>query len=117
MPIIVCPYCNSTTNKPLKFCISCGRSISTEESGKLGNLKQRSIGGLTRRLKVNFTPASFKRAKKSYNLQRMVREFFHNFLLVLLVVLLYYAGAKMILKETSGKDLDSALYRIMMNDH
>lgn len=99
MTVIHCPYCNATVNSPLKFCLACGRALSSTDLKKRGGLRGQIKAGITKRLSDTTTHASFRRAKKSYRLQRVLRQFLLNFSYLLIVVLLFYAAVKYVTSE------------------
>ena len=90
MSAVSCPYCGASINLPLRFCLTCGRSVSTAEMKKLGGLKTTMRAGVTKRLEDNISSASFDLSKKSYRIQRIVRHILQTAGYVMLMLLLYY---------------------------
>jgi hypothetical protein len=101
MTVICCPYCNAPVNSPLKFCVACGHALSSGDLKKLGGLKGQIKAGITKQLADTLTHASFHKSKKSYRLERGIRQFLLNFSYLLILILLFYAVAKFAASELS----------------
>jgi hypothetical protein len=106
MAAVSCPYCGATLNLPLKFCLSCGRPVSSQEAKKLGGLKSTMKAGVTKRLDETPSPSNFDLARKSYRIQRTLREFATTLCYILLLVSLYYFAVKFILKQALPGNAD-----------
>lgn len=106
MAAVSCPYCGATLNLPLKFCLSCGRPVSSQEAKKLGGLKSTMKAGVTKRLDETPSPSNFDLARKSYRVQRTLREFATTLFYILLLVSLYYFAVKFILKQALPGNAD-----------
>ncbi len=81
-------------NAPLKFCLSCGRLISEADKKRFGGIKAIGKGGVTKRLGEVLSPASFGLSKKSYGVQRSMREFLLQFSLALGFIFFVIFGLK-----------------------
>jgi uncharacterized membrane protein YvbJ len=99
MTAIPCPHCGEPINLSLRFCVSCGRSISAQDMQKLGGLKAQNKTQTTKRLDDSISHSSFDLAKKSYRMHRGVRQALATFSYVLLLLLLYYFVVRVVLKQ------------------
>ena len=106
MTAISCPYCGASMNLPLKFCVSCGRPVSASDLKKFGGLKAKSKGGATKRLDENPSQANFDLARRSYRLQRLLRQFFMGIAYVLIILLGYFVAVRFVIKQTVPKNVD-----------
>ncbi len=76
-------------NLPLRFCVSCGRALSSKESGKLGGLKALLRAGVTKRLEDPPAAGNFDRAKRSYGFERSLRQLVRAAINTALFIALY----------------------------
>lgn len=86
-------------NAPLKFCLTCGRLISEADKKRFGGIKALGKGGVTKRLGEVLSPASFGLSKKSYGMQRSMREFLLQFSLALGFIFFVIFGLKYFLEH------------------
>ncbi len=78
---------------------------------KLGGLKTTMKSGVTKRLEDNISSANFDLSKKSYRLQRALRQFLHTVGYVLLLVLLYYAIVRFVLSTSAPGKLEQRSHK------
>jgi hypothetical protein len=102
MTAVSCPYCGAAMNSPLKFCVSCGRATTKAGGTKLGGLKRLMRGAVTKRLDDNISVSNFDRSKKSYRVQRGMRQLLLNLSFLLVIVLVYYFAVRFILKDQAA---------------
>ncbi len=106
MTVISCPYCGSNMNLPLKFCLSCGRPVSSQDVKRFGGLKNVLKSGITRRLAETPSSAQFDLARKSYGVRRSLRTLAVTLFYILLLVSLYYFAVRFILKQALPGNAD-----------
>jgi hypothetical protein len=86
-------------NLPLKFCVSCGRTLSSKESSKLGGLKQVIRAGITKKLEDNPTANNYGRARRSYGFEKGLRQFFLTLTYIVGTILLYLVAVSYCMKD------------------
>jgi len=106
MTVISCPYCGANMNLPLKFCLSCGRPVSSQDMKRFGGLKNVMKAGITRRLDETPNSSNYDLARKSYGLRRSLRTFAATLFYILLLVSLYYFAVRFILKQALPGNAD-----------
>src|SRR5579883_661534 len=96
MTVATCPYCGAKLNPGLKFCVVCGRHVTTESMGKLGGGLRSGFrpADITRRLDELITVARFRRSRRSHDLERGARFVFLNVVYFLAAVGLFYAAVQ-----------------------
>jgi hypothetical protein len=98
-----CPYCGSPLSSTLKFCVSCGRGISPGDQGKLGGRITGPRPVVTKRLDEEPTASSFGPSRKSYSVQRGMRQFMLNVSYGLIVVIVFYVLIRYVVKPQSAE--------------
>lgn len=88
-----CPYCGAKLNLGLRFCVVCGRHVTTENMGKFSGLK----GGfrpadITRRLDEIISVARFKKSRQSHHLHRAARWTVINTVYLVVATGLFYSA-------------------------
>ncbi len=86
-------------NLPLKFCVSCGRTLSSKESSKLGGLKQVIRAGITKKLEDNQNSSNYGRARRSYGFEKGLRQFFLTLTYIVATILLYLVAISYCMKD------------------
>jgi len=86
-------------NLPLRFCVSCGRAVTSNHSSKLGGLRQIVRAGTTKKLEDNPNQSNFDLARKSYGVQRGLRQFFLTLTYILGTILLYLVVVSYCMKD------------------
>lgn len=86
-------------NLPLKFCVSCGRAISSQQSSKLGGLRQVIRASVTKRLDDSPNSSNFDRARRSYGLEKGLRQLFLTCTYILGTILLYLVAVSYCMKD------------------
>lgn len=86
-------------NLPLKFCVSCGRAISASQSSKMGGLKQIIRAGVTKKLDDSPTSSNFDRARRSYGLEKGLRQLFLTATYIMGTILLYLLAVSYCMKD------------------
>src|SRR4029453_17453288 len=106
MTVIGCLFCGANMNLPLKFCLSCGRPVSSQDVKRFGGLKNIMKAGITKRLDETPNSSHFDLARKSYTLRRSLRSFAATLFYILLLVSLYYFSFRFILKQALPGNVD-----------
>lgn len=88
-----CPFCGAKLNLGLRFCVVCGRQVTSENLGKFSGLR----GGfrpadITRRLDEIISVARFKKSRQSYEIRRAVRWTTVNTIYVIICTGLFYSA-------------------------
>lgn len=88
-----CPYCGAKLNLGLRFCVVCGRHVTSQNMGKFAGLK----GGfrpadITRRLDEIISVARFKKSRQSHSLHRAARWTAINTIYLVVVTGLFYSA-------------------------
>ncbi|MBI1271414.1 hypothetical protein GC174_13375 [bacterium] len=88
-----CPYCGAKLNLGLRFCVVCGRHVTTDNLGKYGGLR----GGfrpadITRRLDEIISVGRFKKSRQSHNVQRVARWTIVNTVYLVVATGLFYSA-------------------------
>jgi hypothetical protein len=95
-----CPFCGTTLNFGLKFCVVCGRHTTSAEMTKLGGLKTGvKQAENTRRLEDSISSSDFERTrKKGLRFTRHIRSIGEQFLYVLIGVVLFFCSVRFTLQ-------------------
>lgn len=88
-----CPYCGAKLNLGLRFCVVCGRHVTTDNLGKYGGLR----GGfrpadITRRLDEIISVGRFKKSRQSHSVQRVARWTLINTVYLVVATGLFYSA-------------------------
>ncbi len=88
-----CPYCGAKLNLGLRFCVVCGRHVTTENMGKFSGLR----GGfrpadITRRLDEIISVARFKKSRQSHRFHRAARWTVINTVYLVVATGLFYSA-------------------------
>lgn len=92
-----CPYCGAKLNYGIKFCVVCGRPISTQDAGRVGGGMRSGIrpADVTRRLEDLMTAARFKRSKRTTHLDQQIHFVGLNAFSVVLAIALLFCAVKL----------------------
>jgi hypothetical protein len=95
-----CPFCGTTLNFGLKFCVVCGRHTTSAEMTKLGGLKTGvKQAENTRRLEDSISSSDFEKTrKKATRFTRHIRSLGEQFLYVLIGVVLFFCSVRFTLQ-------------------
>lgn len=95
MPALQCPFCGAAMNPPIKFCVSCGRHVSSSDANRVG-LKLST--GSRQQVEDEERPES-KISKKSYSFHRHIRHFFFISSTFLMLALVYFFTMRFVLHQ------------------
>jgi hypothetical protein len=95
-----CPFCGTTLNFGLKFCVVCGRHTTSNEMTKMGGLKSGiKQGESTRRLDESISSSDFETSrKKPLRLARHLKSIGEQLFYVLIGVTLLFCAFRFALQ-------------------
>lgn len=95
-----CPFCGTTLNFGLKFCVVCGRHTTSSEMTKMGGLKSGiKQGESTRRLDESISSSDFETSrKKPLRLARHIKSIGEQLFYVLIGVTLLFCAFRFALQ-------------------
>ena len=96
-----CPFCGTTLNFGLKFCVVCGRHTTSSEMTKMGGLKSGiKQAESTRRLDDSISSSDFETSrKKPVGLARHIRSLGEHLFYVLIGVTLFFCAIRYTLQN------------------
>lgn len=107
MSAIACPFCGAAMNKPLKFCLSCGRAVRDSDMRRMGGLKSSIKAGATKKLDDQPTSSNFDLARKSYGLQRSMRQLLGTACWIIVLILLFYFAWQFVARKAPDEPVEA----------
>jgi hypothetical protein len=102
---IACPFCGELMETPLKFCVACGRAITSED------LKRAGLKLQSGKFKVDGRPGV---ARRDYTFHRKSRTLMYTISGVLTILISYYAVMKYVLHEHIPGNLDVKVEQLII---
>ena len=90
--------------------------MSSSDIRKFGGLKAKAGGGATKRLEDSPSQASFDLARRSYRIQRALRQIFMSIAYVLIILLGYFLAVRFVIKQSIPVDVNQYMEKLTSPD-